>query len=214
MQLIVISRIMGEIIKIRRNAFMACLYFYYSAMNAGKTTSLLQTHHNYKEKGMHTLLFTHAMDTRYGPGVITSRIGLQMQATTFDKDFDFFCYAKGAKSVACILVDEAQFLMKKQVDQLGDVVDLLNIPVLTYGLRTDFQGNDFEGSQRLLAIADILVELKTVCHCGKKATMNMRIDENGNKISSGEQIEIGGNERYVSVCRKHFKMADANKKQL
>jgi len=183
---------------------VACLYFYYSAMNAGKTTSLLQTHHNYKERGMDTLLFTYAMDTRYGPGLITSRIGLQKQAITYDRDFDFFCYVKGAKSVYCVLVDEAQFLAKKQVDQLGEVVDKLDIPVLTYGLRTDFQGNTFEGSQRLLAIADILTELKTVCHCGRKATMNMRIDEHGKKITQGEQIEIGGNERYVSVCRKHF----------
>jgi thymidine kinase len=184
---------------------MACLYFYYSAMNAGKTTSLLQTDHNYRERGMQTLLFTYALDTRYGPGVITSRIGLQKQAITFDSNFDFFCYIKGAKKVACVLVDEAQFLTKNQVDQLAEVVDILNIPVLTYGLRTDFQGNDFEGSQRLLAIADILVELKTICHCGKKATMNMRVDAKGNKLSHGEQIEIGGNEMYVSVCRKHFK---------
>ena len=187
---------------------MASLYFYYSAMSAGKTTSLLQTDHNYRERGMFTLIFTPAIDTRYGPGVITSRIGLQKQALTFDKNFDFFCYVKGAKNVACVLVDEAQFLTKKQVDQLGDVVDQLNIPVLAYGLRTDFQGNNFEGSQRLLAIADILVELKTICHCGKKATMNMRIDKNGRKISSGEQIEIGGNERYISVCRKHFCSSD------
>ena len=187
---------------------MASLYFYYSAMSAGKTTSLLQTDHNYRERGMFTLIFTPAIDTRYGPGVITSRIGLQKQALTFDKNFDFFCYVKGAKNVACVLVDEAQFLTKKQVDKLGDVVDQLNIPVLAYGLRTDFQGNNFEGSQRLLAIADILVELKTICHCGKKATMNMRIDKNGRKISSGEQIEIGGNERYISVCRKHFCSSD------
>ncbi|MDR0555908.1 MAG: thymidine kinase [Holosporaceae bacterium] len=187
---------------------MASFYFYYSAMNAGKTSSLLQTDHNYREKSMETLLFTYAMDTRFGPGVIYSRIGLRKQAITFDKYFDFFRYVKGARSVACVLVDEAQFLTKVQVDQLGDVVDLLNIPVLAYGLRTDFRGDDFDGSQRLLAIADIIIELKTVCHCGKKATMNMRIDENGNKISEGEQIEIGGNEKYVSVCRKHFKMAD------
>ncbi|MDR1982990.1 MAG: thymidine kinase [Holosporaceae bacterium] len=190
---------------------MASLYFYYSAMNAGKTTSLLQTDHNYKERGMDTLLFAYAKDTRYGQGTITSRIGLQKQAITFDKDFDFFRYVKGAKSVACVLVDEAQFLTKDQVDQLSDVVDVLNIPVLTYGLRTDFQGNDFDGSQRLLATADILVELKTVCHCGKKATMNMRIDEKGNKISQGEQIEIGGNEKYISVCRKHFKTGKSKK---
>jgi thymidine kinase len=173
-------------------------------MNAGKTTSLLQTDHNYAERGMNTLLFTYALDTRYGPGVITSRIGLQKQAITFDASFDFFCYVKGAKSVACVLVDEAQFLTRKQVDQLADVVDQFNIPVLAYGLRTDFQGNNFDGSQRLLAIADILIELKTVCHCGKKATMNMRIDEQGNKITHGKQVEIGGNEKYISVCRKHF----------
>jgi thymidine kinase len=174
-------------------------------MNAGKTTSLLQTDHNYKEKGMDTLLFTHAMDTRYGPGIITSRIGLRKQAITFDSDFDFFCYVKGARSVACVLVDEAQFLTRVQVDQLSDVVDFLNIPVLSYGLRTDFQGNDFDGSRRLLAIADVLIELKTICHCGRKAIMNMRMDENGRRVREGNQIEIGGNEKYVSVCRKHFK---------
>jgi thymidine kinase len=174
-------------------------------MNAGKTTSLLQTDHNYKERGMSALLFTFAMDTRYGPGKITSRIGLQKQAITYDAEFDFFCYVKGARNVSCVLVDEAQFLTRNQVDQLGEVVDSFGIPVLTYGLRTDFQGNSFEGSQRLLAIADILVELKTICHCGKKATMNMRIDGNGKKILEGEQIDIGGNDKYISVCRKHFK---------
>jgi thymidine kinase len=156
------------------------------------------------ERGMDTLLFTYAMDTRYGPGVITSRIGLQKQAITYDTNFDFFCYVKGARSVACVLVDEAQFLTRKQVDQLAAVVDQFNIPVLTYGLRTDFQGNNFEGSQRLLAIADILIELKTICHCGKKATMNMRIDKFGKKVTEGKQIEIGGNDKYLSVCRKHF----------
>jgi thymidine kinase len=184
---------------------MASLYFYYSTMNAGKTTSLLQTDHNYREKNMNTLLFTNAMDTRYGPGVITSRIGLQKSAITFDKTFDFFSYVKGARSAACVLVDEAQFLTRKQVDQLCDVVDILDIPVLTYGLRTDFLGNTFEGSERLLAVADILVELKTICHCGKKATMNMRVDPDGKKVTAGEQIEIGGNDRYTTVCRKHFK---------
>jgi thymidine kinase len=174
-------------------------------MNAGKTTSLLQTEHNYSEKNMTALLFSNALDTRYGQGVITSRIGLSKQAVTFDRNFDFFSYVKGAKSAACILVDEAQFLTRAQVDQLGEVVDLLNIPVLTYGLRTDFQGNTFEGSERLLAIADVLIELKTVCHCGRKAVMNMRVDVSGNKVTTGKQIEIGGNDRYVSVCRKHFK---------
>ncbi len=184
---------------------MASFYFYYAAMNAGKTTSLLQTDHNYHERGMSTVIFTHSIDTRYGKGIVRSRIGLQKNAMAYDESFDFFCYVKDAKDVACVLVDEAQFLTKEQVDQLSDVVDFLDIPVLAYGLRSDFQGNSFEGSQRLLAIADILVELKTVCFCGKKATMNMRIDEEGNKIVDGAQIDIGGNEKYVSVCRKHFK---------
>ncbi|MCR5225363.1 MAG: thymidine kinase [Alphaproteobacteria bacterium] len=184
---------------------MASLYFYYSAMNAGKTTSLLQTDHNYFERGMNTILFTCAMDDRYGQGTIASRIGLKKQAVTFDKNFDFFCYVKDAKKVACILIDEAQFLTAEQVNQLGDIVDLLDIPVLAYGLRTDFMGNLFEGSARLLAIADILTELKTVCFCGKKATMNLRVDKDGKKVTSGAQIEIGGNDRYISVCRKHFK---------
>lgn len=186
---------------------MASFYFYYAAMNAGKTTSLLQTDHNYHERGMSTVIFTHSIDTRYGKGIVRSRIGLQKNAMAYDENFDFFCYVKDAKDVACVLVDEAQFLTKKQVDQLSDVVDFLDIPVLAYGLRSDFRGNSFEGSQRLLAIADILVELKTVCFCGKKATMNMRIDAEGNKVVDGAQIDIGGNEKYVSVCRKHFKTA-------
>ena len=184
---------------------MASFYFYYAAMNAGKTTSLLQTDHNYHERGMNTVIFTHSIDTRYGKGIVRSRIGLQKNAMAYDENFDFFCYVKGAKDISCVLVDEAQFLTKDQVDQLSDVVDLLNVPVLAYGLRSDFRGNSFEGSQRLLAIADILVELKTVCFCGKKATMNMRIDAEGNKVVDGDQIDIGGNEKYVSVCRKHFK---------
>ena len=184
---------------------MASFYFYYAAMNAGKTTSLLQTDHNYHERGMNTVIFTHSIDTRYGKGIVRSRIGLQKNAMAYDRDFDFFCYVKGAKDISCVLVDEAQFLTKEQVDQLSDVVDFLDIPVLAYGLRSDFRGNSFEGSERLLAIADILVELKTVCFCGKKATMNMRIDAEGNKVIDGDQIDIGGNEKYVSVCRKHFK---------
>jgi len=184
---------------------MASFYFYYAAMNAGKTTSLLQTDHNYHERGMNTVIFTHSIDTRYGKGIVRSRIGLQKNAMAYDEKFDFFCYVKDAKDVACVLVDEAQFLTKEQVDQLSDVVDFLDIPVLAYGLRSDFRGNSFEGSQRLLTIADILVELKTVCFCGKKATMNIRIDSEGNKVVDGAQIDIGGNEKYVSVCRKHFK---------
>ncbi len=184
---------------------MASFYFYYAAMNAGKTTSLLQTDYNYHERGMNTVIFTHSIDTRYGKGIIRSRIGLQKNAMAYDENFDFFCYVKGAKDISCVLVDEAQFLTREQVDQLSDVVDFLDIPVLAYGLRSDFRGNSFEGSQRLLAIADILVELKTVCFCGKKATMNMRIDAEGNKVVEGDQVDIGGNEKYVSVCRKHFK---------
>ncbi len=193
---------------------MASLYFYYSAMNAGKTTSLLQTDYNYHERGMETVLFVNAIDTRHGKGVIQSRIGLSKTAMTYDKKFDFFRYVKSAKNLSCVLVDEAQFLTKQQVDQLADIVDFLDIPVLAYGLRTDFQGNCFEGSERLLAIADILVELKTVCFCGKKATMNIRVDSEGNKITEGAQIEIGGNERYISVCRKHFKTAENVKDKL
>ncbi len=184
---------------------MASLYFYYAAMNAGKTTSLLQTDHNYYERGMKTVLFINALDTRYGKGIIKSRIGLEKTAITYDKNFDFFSYVKKLENLSCVLVDEAQFLTRQQVDQLGDIVDFLEIPVLAYGLRTDFQGNCFEGSERLLAIADILLELKTVCFCGKKAVMNIRIDKDGNKITEGAQMEIGGNDRYVSVCRKHFK---------
>ena len=174
-------------------------------MNAGKTTSLLQTDHNYIERGMNTLLFTCAFDTRFKKGIIASRIGLNKEAITFDKDFDFYSYVKPHIGISCVLIDEAQFLTAKQVDQLGDIVDSLNIPVLAYGLRTDYMGNSFEGSERLLAIADILTELKTVCFCGKKAIMNMRIDEHGNKIHHGNQIDIGGNDKYISVCRKHFK---------
>lgn len=184
---------------------MADLYFYYSAMNAGKTTSLLQADYNYMERGMTSEIFTPSIDTRSGQGIVRSRIGLQKQGTVVDKDFDFFEYISKKRTLSCVLVDEAQFLTAKQVDQLSDVVDFLGIPVLAYGIRTDFQGNTFEGSARLLAIADKLVELKTVCFCGRKATMNMRIDANGNKITAGEQIEIGGNDRYISVCREHFK---------
>lgn len=183
---------------------MANLYFFYAAMNAGKTTSLLQTDYNYRERGMNTLIFNHSLYTSHSCGVVISRIGLEKQAITYDKDFDFLCYIRSARDVSCILVDEAQFLTAKQVDQLGDVVDSLNIPVLTYGLRTDFLGNSFEGSSRLLAIADILTELKTVCYCGRKATMNMRVDKDGNKVEQGEQIDIE-KDQYISVCRRHFK---------
>jgi thymidine kinase len=188
---------------------MSKLHFYYSAMNAGKSTTLLQSSYNYNERGMDTLLFVPQLDDRYGVGKITSRIGLSEKAVATGKGFDFYNYVakeiKKNQNIKCILVDEAQFLIKKQVTQLCDITDDFDIPVLTYGLRSDFRGELFEGSKYLLAWADILIELKTICHCGKKATMNVRIDSFGNKVKDGEQIEIGGNDRYVAVCRKHFK---------
>jgi len=186
---------------------MAKLHFYYSAMNAGKTTTLLQSNYNYRERGMETLLFLPAFDTRFAHGVIASRIGLQADAYPFETTFNFFEYVREfilKTKVSCVLIDEAQFLTKVQVFQLARVVDDLNIPTLTYGLRSDFKGEPFEGSQYLLAWADELSEIKTICHCGKKATMNPRIDENGKLLREGEQIEIGGNDRYIALCRKHF----------
>lgn len=193
---------------------MAKLYFYYSSMNAGKTTTLLQSSYNYQERGMNTLLFTASLDFRYGVGLITSRIGLKMPAVLYDHDFDFFHYIKDKRHVLpnlkCIMVDEAHFLSKAHVRQLCDVVDQLSLPVLAYGLRTDFLGETFEGSRHLLAWADELVEIKTICHCGAKATMNVRVNELGEVETSGDQIEIGGDSRYVSVCRKHFYLSQAS----
>jgi thymidine kinase len=185
---------------------MAKLHFYYSAMNAGKTTTLLQSNYNYLERGMSTVLFTPKIDNRYEAGKITSRIGLEASAETFDAETDLFKQVKSAqKSIHCVLVDEAQFLTKLQVEQLTDIVDVLDIPVLAYGLRTDFLGNPFEGSQYLMAWAESLSEIKTICHCGRKATQVLRVDENGKASVSGDQIAIGGNNLYVSVCRKHAK---------
>ncbi len=186
---------------------MAKLYFYYSSMNAGKSTSLLQSSYNYKERGMNTLVLAPELDDRYGVGRVTSRIGLETKATTFQTDTDLYRIVekrKSEKPLHCVLVDEAQFLTKQQVRELADVADILNIPVLAYGLRTDFLGEPFEGSRYLLAWADNLKELKAICHCGSKATMVLRTDEDGNPIREGSQIEIGGNDRYVSMCRKHF----------
>ena len=187
---------------------MAKLHFYYAAMNAGKSTLLLQSNHNYLERGMDTLLYTPSIDDRFGVGKIATRLGIQSDALAFDHDFDLFEHAKQSMidnvNIACILIDECQFLTKKQVRQLCRIADELNKPVLAYGLRTDFMGELFEGSQYLLAWADILIELKTICHCGKKATMNLRIDENGQAIREGEQIFIGGNESFVATCRKHY----------
>ena len=187
---------------------MAKLYFYYSAMNAGKTTTLLQSSHNYAERGMTTLLLKPLIDDREGLNVIRSRVGLEAEAKNFEKDDNLLQTIEAqhkTKALNCVLVDEAQFLTRDQVIQLGDVVDRLEIPVLCYGLRTDFLGELFEGSRSLLAWADELREIKTVCHCGKKAIMTVRLNEEGKPLQAGEQIQIGGNESYVSMCRRHFK---------
>jgi thymidine kinase len=189
---------------------MAKLYFYYSSMNAGKSTSLLQSSYNYRERGMSTLILAPELDDRYGVGKVTSRIGLHADATHFSTDDDLFALVSGhcaAGPLHCVLIDEAQFLTKDQVFQLGQICDGLDIPVLAYGLRTDFQGEPFVGSMYLLAWADNLKELKAICHCGAKATMVVRLDGDGNAVVEGSQIEIGGNDRYVSMCRKHFKQS-------
>jgi len=186
---------------------MAKLYFYYAAMNAGKSTTLLQADFNYRERGMETMLWTAAFDDRSGAGTIGSRIALNAPASTYDQDIDLFA-AVGEelkkRALHCILIDEAQFLTRDHVLQLCRIADELSIPVLCYGLRTDFQGNLFPGSAALLALADALIELKAVCECGRKATMNLRVDAEGHAVASGAQTEIGGNDRYVALCRRHF----------
>ena len=185
---------------------MAKLYFYYSTMNAGKSTSLLQSSHNYRERGMRTLVYTAAVDQR-GGGKVHSRIGLACDARSFAPDTRLYAdiaAEHGLQPVSCVLLDEAQFLKREQVDDLAMVVDQLSIPVLCYGLRTDFRGELFEGSSRLLALADELSELKTICHCGRKATMVVRVGAGGAVEREGAQVEIGGNERYVSLCRRHY----------
>ena len=187
---------------------MAKLYFYYSTMNAGKSTTLLQSSYNYRERNMNTLVYTAAIDDRFGTGRVTSRIGISEQANTFAPDTDLFAEIQQYLAKAplhCILVDEAQFLTKAQVYQLSDVVDKLNIPVLCYGLRTDFQAELFEGSRYLLAWADQLEELKTICYCGRKANFVLRLNEQGDVVKQGDQIQIGGNDSYLSVCRLHYK---------
>lgn len=187
---------------------MAKLYFYYSSMNAGKSTTLLQSSYNYRERGMQTLVYTAAIDNRYGGGKVTSRIGIEEQAKLFDSVTDLFSEIQQhhqQQKLHCILVDEAQFLTKQQVYQLSEVVDKLNIPVLCYGLRTDFQAELFEGSRYLLAWADQLEELKTICYCGRKANFVLRLNEQGEVIKEGDQIQIGGNDHYLSVCRRHYK---------
>ncbi|MCO7190474.1 MULTISPECIES: thymidine kinase [unclassified Pseudoalteromonas] len=192
---------------------MAQLYFYYSAMNAGKSTTLLQSAFNYRERGMNPFILTAALDDRAGVGKVASRIGLEADAHTYEPATELLSLINkhhDEQPLDCILVDESQFLSKQQVSQLTDVVDLLGIPVLCYGLRTDFRGELFEGAQYLLAWADKLIELKTVCHCGRKANHVLRLDASGRAIADGAQVEIGGNDRYVSVCRKHYK-AELNK---
>lgn len=186
---------------------MAKLYFNYAAMNAGKSTTLLQASFNYRERGMRTLEFTAEIDTRAEAGAITSRIGLKQDALPFGGETDLYhVVAERMKEerIGCVFLDEAQFLSKAQVMQLARIVDELDIPVICYGLRTDFRAELFEGSAALMAIADDIRELKTICHCGRKATMNLRIDETGAAVTSGESIEIGGDERYTPLCRKHF----------
>ena len=191
---------------------MAKLYFSYAAMNAGKTTILLQASHNYRERGMNTMLLTARLDDRVGEGRIGSRIGLEASAFVFDSDTDMtslIAAQNETTALACVMVDEAQFLSDAQVWQLATVADEMGIPVMCYGLRTDFQGNLFPGSARLLAIADVLREIRTICHCGRKATMVVRQTGSGEVIREGAQIEIGGNERYVSLCRRHWVEATA-----
>ena len=189
---------------------MAKLYFYYASMNAGKSTTLLQADFNYRERGMATMLWTAALDDRGGSRAIESRIGLATDAHRFDGATDLWGRMSAAHRVeplACVLVDEAQFLTRAQVWELARVADEAGIPVLCYGLRTDFKGELFPGSATLLGIADALVELKAVCHCGRKATMNLRVDAEGGAVREGAQTEIGGNDRYVALCRRHFSEA-------
>jgi thymidine kinase len=186
---------------------MAKLYFYYASMNAGKSTMLLQASFNYRERGLATMLFTAAIDDRYRSGTIASRIGLSAPATPFDRATDLLAEATAqhaATPLACILVDEAQFLTRDQVLQLARLCDETDIPVLSYGLRTDFRGALFEGSAQLLALADVLSEIKAICACGRKATMNLRVDARGHAVQDGAQTEIGGNDRYIALCRRHF----------
>lgn len=188
---------------------MAKLYFYYASMNAGKSTNLLQADFNYRERGMATMLWTAALDIR-SMGMVQSRIGLEADANRYTPGTDLWretLTKHGEGKLACVLIDEAQFLTAKQVWQCARLADEANIPVLCYGLRTDFRGDLFPGSAVLLGIADSLVELKGVCHCGRKATMNLRVNADGMAVKAGAQTEVGGNERYVALCRRHFSEA-------
>lgn len=189
---------------------MAKLYFNYSTMNAGKSTLLLQASYNYIERGMQTYLLTANFDDRAGPGKIGSRIGIEAAADTYTQADDLFAKIAARLATgpcACVMVDEAQWMTRDQVWQLARVVDDLGVPVMTYGLRVDFRGELFPGSAALLALADEMREVRTICHCGKKANMVIRVDENGEAVADGAQIEVGGNDRYISLCRKHFREA-------
>ena len=192
---------------------MAKLYFSYAAMNAGKSTLLLQASYNYRERGMETLLFTAALDDRAGAGVIASRIGVSCEARLFTAADDLFAAVETAHAhtpYSCVFVDEAQFLTREQVWQLARVADRLNVPVMCYGLRTDFQGKLFPGSSELLAIADTLREVRTICHCGAKATMVVRLGPDGRPLTEGDQVDIGGNDKYISLCRRHWEETVGN----
>lgn len=187
---------------------MAKLHFFYSTMNAGKSTSLLQSNHNYLESGLDTMIFLPNETSKLSKGRIVSRIGLKAKAIIANKDFNFIEYVKDnqTKQLSCILIDEAQFLTKNQVRQLGQIADKLNYPVMCYGIRTDFRGELFEGSSELLALADNLIELKTICsHCVRKATMVVRRDEEGKVVTEGTKVVVGGNDIYTPVCRNHFR---------
>ncbi|QIE40942.1 thymidine kinase [Meridianimarinicoccus aquatilis] len=189
---------------------MAKLYFHYSTMNAGKSTLLLQAAHNYRERGMKPYLLTAALDGRAGKGRIGSRIGIGAEAAVFDDEDDLFTQIQtllGQAPLACVFIDEAQFLTRDQVWQLARVVDDLSVPVMAYGLRVDFRGGLFPGSAALLALADELREIRTICHCGRKATMVVRQNEDGTVVTDGAQVQIGGNETYVSLCRRHWREA-------
>lgn len=186
---------------------MASLYFTYSAMNAGKSTSLLQVAHNYEERNQQVLVLTPALDNRVGVGRVHSRLGIEREAYAFSNTENLFQFVQAIlqkQHLDCVLLDEAQFLTPEQVWQLTWVVDQLDVPVMCYGLRTDAFGQAFAGSAVLLAVADKLSEMKTICHCGRKATMSLRVDQQGQPVQTGAQIAIGGNERYISCCRKHW----------
>lgn len=188
---------------------MAKLFFRYSAMNAGKSTALLQIAYNYEEQGQRVLLFTAAIDDRSGAGCIASRLGLQRQASVFDETTDFLSQLSAQRDLACVLIDESQFLSAAQVRQLHQLANVHNLPVICFGLRSDFQGKAFPGSAELLTLAEDIEEIKTICACGRKATMNIRIDDNGHRVHAGDQVVIGGNNRYQQACARCFYQGEA-----